>query len=644
MPALVSINAHVQNIERVTGYPPNHLVPRATAKIKWQLDRLDAIYHSVLPEIKGLEDELRELTARQDGLRRTLEAADTRNFKLTCAKKEIADEADGWKATASEREAALQRQKSEIEELASEHQKLDESHRKLESERLTVDAGKVYLEDVLKKRDAEIGKLTAENFSLKSLAQEHGSELAKVKAENARLQGLIRQREAEMSCLATGLPYTPSSPLVPLISFPILGAPAAQAPFGGGHGEVNGRASPAPYIKQEVPDRTAPGAEVAPESGLSETPQDATEQLSQLGAGLTDILTKVFQITRPIGREHNEGLLVTFVSGLGAASSPPQIEDTPATYFWELKESWTADPIIPAELHPTLEEQFAHLLLLFPFPTATTDGDNFEHDQPEISPAIFHLLASLLNSLIKADHSVSPRAGLAFLETMAAQSASLSQHPHQHHNYHSVLTTPAPLASTSPDPAESNSSYTYTVVLAIMLCELCGVLERRFPGWEKKCGNSWDIAGVMGLGFQRAVEDTPLGRLAAALQLQLRDQGGSVASVREVLAARCGDRFCSFPRPQQVTELETRRGDEGGSVEESEMGLLHCDEERFLMVDLGERSLRLVDCQLADHERNREERRKLDLMVVKGKEELWKLDAAPREVAAFWFKYVMGGV
>ena len=64
------------------------------------------------------------------------------------------------------------------------------------------------------------------------------------------------------------------------------------------------------------------------------------------------------------------------------------------------------------------------------------------------------------------------------------------------------------------------------------------------------------------------------------------------------------------------------------------------------MIDFEERSLRAVECRLAGMRPNAAEPRKLDLIVARkdgvAEEELFRLAAAPRDVAAFWVKYAMG--
>lgn len=86
------------------------------------------------------------------------------------------------------------------------------------------------------------------------------------------------------------------------------------------------------------------------------------------------------------------------------------------------------------------------------------------------------------------------------------------------------------------------------------------------------------------------------------------------------------------------------------------MGLLHCGGEsgEFLMVDFQERAIRVVDCRLARVRPNAAEPRKLDLIVAREgvgtagreegdeEEELFRVTAAPRDVAAFWVRYAMG--
>jgi hypothetical protein len=98
----------------------------------------------------------------------------------------------------------------------------------------------------------------------------------------------------------------------------------------------------------------------------------------------------------------------------------------------------------------------------------------------------------------------------------------------------------------------------------------------------------------------------------------------------------CLNEFCVFPKQSA----------DGGA--QTEIGLLHCGEGSgcFLIIDLAERSFRLVACRLASMQPNAAEPRKFDLVVMRAgeeeeEEELFKVEAAPRDVAAFWLRYAM---
>jgi hypothetical protein len=92
---------------------------------------------------------------------------------------------------------------------------------------------------------------------------------------------------------------------------------------------------------------------------------------------------------------------------------------------------------------------------------------------------------------------------------------------------------------------------------------------------------------------------------------------------------------------------------DGGDGGRKEMGLLHCgggeSSDFFLMIDFAERAFRVVACQLAGMPTNAAEPRKFDLTVARAAgdgqgegEELFRLVAAPRDVATFWLGHVYG--
>jgi hypothetical protein len=664
---MTNILAHAESIDqgmikaRLSSTHPGY---RTTAKIRSELDRLADVYSPMVVEVEGMEvalkdfasredelnrdhadaesmafklscvrEELRQSASREEGLKRNLEECKGKAFQLECANKELSEYAsrekalkrdlndlkavhyklsraekelvefasregrlgrdlndaqetirnlnetikelngrvDDFKATAAERETELHQLRYEVENLGTKHRHLESSHQELQSERVIMLAEKLYLERAARERDADVENSTSENLRLQTLVQEREAELEKTKIDILRLQGFIRDREEELAAL----PITPLSPLAP------FSAPGAQMhfPLHTRHTVPPSSDPPAPYIKQEVPDQTSSTTGITPSTPV-EQPQDPAQQLSQLEVGLVDILGKAFHTSRPHG--YNDAI-VSFISRLGAAPEPSQINVVQPTSFWQVQDSWTTNPATRTELRPTLEERFAHLLLLFP------PGD--------ITPAQTPTAFAILTSLITADHSLSPRAGLAFLQTMST--------------YH-----PPPTTTTLEE-----TTTTTTTLLSILLCELCRTLQHTFP--SAPTIRPWDINSILGPEAHDTVAKLPLGRLAAALA----ESDRSETTLKERLAASCGDKFCSFSQPDG-------RG---------EMGLLYCDEGQFLMVDFEGRGLRMVECGLADMERNAGERRKWDLSVVSVEGEmLFRLEAAPGEVAAFWVQWVYG--
>lgn len=602
------------------------LAYRVPPHIHWQLNRLADDYRSMIMKAAEAEHELREAMVRENALRMDLEDSRTAAFKLTCAKKDLTVKVDDLKAAVAEAERERDRAREEAGEWKARHGELDTKCKDAQSKYQKAVAEKVQLECALQERDAEARKLASEQLAMQRLVQERDAELAEAKAENVRLQGLIRQREAEISSLTAAALPTPVSPLVPLVSFPIPGAPPiTQDPLQGGHSAVepprsSPRSSPAPFIKQEAPDQGAAAATGAAQASPTEQPQDAAQQLYHLGAGLANILGKVFGVS-----DCSTGCkdaVVDFIARLGAAPAPTSINTTPAAGFWELKQPWTVDDTPPSALRPTVEEQFTHLCLLLPLITGQDDGRDHA--------AAFRVLTELISSLIKADHASSPQAGLAFLETMAT-----------------VTATPDPKTKTL-----ANHINPAKAMLAVMLCELCRALEHTFPD-APRC--PWDMGNILGPGWcgaaAAAVEKQPLGWLASALC----DDPGRMAGahwLRDRLAATCGDRFCAF----LSSGLEG--ADKDGGESRREMGLLYCggpgegegegcsanSSPAFVVVDFTEKSFRLVDCRLAAMAPNASEPRKLDLTVSRDGVDLFRVLAAPRDVAAFWVKYAMGDI
>ncbi len=137
------------------------------------------------------------------------------------------------------------------------------------------------------------------------------------------------------------------------------------------------------------------------EPAPAEQPQDPAQQLCHLGTGAATILSQLFHITHPIPPS-NTTALSNFLSHLGAADAP---RPTP-TYQprgspnkpWHLHPPWLPTHTAPpALLHTTLEGQFAHLCLLFPFSTPRTN--TIAPTDPETFPLLTALLTSLLATL-----------------------------------------------------------------------------------------------------------------------------------------------------------------------------------------------------------------------------------------------------
>lgn len=746
-----NIFAHVQNIEAVildSGYTPSHPISRAAARIKAQLNRLGDVYHSMGTEVEGMVHELDQFAAREDQLKRELDDSRAANFKLSCANKDLADQVHDFQCTAAETELELRRLKRTSQDLEAKHERLEADHRGLEEERKKMGAEKLWLEDtvrkqggelenaadenrrlqgIVQKRDEEIEGLKSDSLGLQTLVHQRGVEAEGARAEVMRLQSLLHENEARLSSLAA-LPTTPLSPMISLGSYFSGGAVIPQL--------LPPRpVSPLPYIKQEAPEQTPPEvpffseppAEQLQDQGQplyqpAAQPQDATQLLHQLGTGTANILAKLFHINHPVA---HTPVLITFLTRLGAAPDSPLSSNNPVRTTsrrpWHLQPPWLPTPSQAPIIHPTLEEQFTHLCLLFPFLSITTTVATTSTTNPTTDPTdptTFSCLLALLTNLTKADHSASPHAAEAFLQTVAALfpprfCRTAGDAP-------TTTTVPAATATAATAAMAQMQHHsgkgqrdtalrtTRTVLLAVMLCELCRVLDCAFSSRSNSDGGTvvggggrgrqWDVADFLGpevWGFGVGPGGmTPLRRFAAALSewngmnCDGRSHDGETGGegLKERMARECGDQFClvrttavappdrpdgeqpaadgssssSSPNPRIDTDTATAATTDSGAAprEATEIGLLHCgpDGGEFLMLDFEARGIRVVDCALAGMRPNAAEPRKLDLIVARagdaaaregrteGEELLWTAAAAPRDMAAFWVRYAMGDV
>ncbi|KAH6631326.1 hypothetical protein F5144DRAFT_215078 [Chaetomium tenue] len=661
-----SIFAHVQNIKSIatnSGYSPTHPIPRAVLRIQEQLDRLNDVYDAIGDEVDRMVGELDQSAEREESLRKELDDCKTTNFKLTCGKKDLSEEVRDLKSAAAETEVELRRLKSDKEDREAEHARLEASVCELQEERRKTGAEKLWLEDTVRKRDLSFEKASADNrrmeslvkerdeeveglksnnLGLQSLVQQREAEAEAARAESLRLQGLIRTKDAQIASLAAA-PITPLSPRAPSGQFFYSAGPAlTTAPRD--HALPPRTSSPLPYIKQEAPDSTPPGVTQVPPVLPAEKSQALIQPLSHLGAGAADVLGRLFDIDQ--ATPYDNPLLTRFLNHLGAApeASSITITQSTTTQFWTLSDPWTTHSPPQPNLRGSLEEQFTHLCLLFPDPDPDFDSDyddvhednnndsDNENDNDTPNPFTVHLLTSLLTALTKADYSTSPRAAWAFLQAMSVPPPLLPRPP-------PVPASAFPSTSTPPP-----TTATQTALLRMMLAELCRALAAALqmtpgpmaaPLWWRQRQQQLD-------GIECQVSPVP--RLAGLLRDVDRfvAADGGLRALRDGLGG-CGDGFCSFPY-----------SDGQSGEREKEVGLLHCGggSSSFLMIDFGERSLRVVECRLAGMRPNAAEPRKLDLIVVREghgendgavvEEELFRLAAAPRDVAAFWVKYAMG--
>ena len=283
---------------------------------------------------------------------------------------------------------------------------------------------------------------------------------------------------------------------------------------------------------------------------------------------------------------------------------------TQAGGHWEVQEPWLTGEAMELQARVrqvantnSVDEQFMRLCSLV------------EHlRNPAETPNLLEAaIPTLAASLMKADFSSSSAAAMAFLETMRSLPP--------------------------PSPAVGQAFNTRRAALALMICELCRVLERTLPDAKRSI---WKIGSILGPDAQAVAEKLPIGKLADNLSY-----GASAHLTKTHLAAECGDRFCILPvpgvegRPQREIGLlypggESREG-------EAEEG------QHFLMIDFAGPALRLVDSSLADMKDMRAtkaESLRYDLAISRDEGdrevELFHVAAAPKKVFMFWVNYVQG--
>ncbi|KAK0746888.1 hypothetical protein B0T18DRAFT_412726 [Schizothecium vesticola] len=407
----------------------------------------------------------------------------------------------------------------------------------------------------------------------------------------------------------------------------------------GRFGEAGGSAQePSPYIKQEprqfqlsTPTTSSgpgfpmsssraisidtlpspspgPGGQVQTMSLPAPESSDLAHLSHLLNEGLSFLIRKILEWDLSQNKVVIDFVANIILSRIAADTCRPAV--TRAKGHWEVQEPWLTGEAMELQARVrqvantnSVDEQFMRLCSLV------------EHlrNPAETPNLLVAAIPTLVASLMKADFSSSSATAMAFLET------TRSLPP--------------------PSPAVGQAFNTQRAALALMICELCRVLERTLPDAKRSI---WKIGSILGPDAQAAAEKLPIGKLADNLSY-----GPSAHLTKTHLAAECGDRFCILPvpgvegRPQREIGLLYPGGESReGEAEEGQY---------FLMIDFAGPALRLVDSSLADTKDTRAtkaESLRYDLAISRdegGREvELFHVAAAPKKVFMFWVNYVQG--
>lgn len=304
----------------------------------------------------------------------------------------------------------------------------------------------------------------------------------------------------------------------------------------------------------------------------------------QLGFGITTFVGSLPKIGLPqdqpsAGRRLNP-VLTEFMFNLGSFADRADVAVSPVEGFWRLELPWTTKPPRHITLPSKIDEQFVKLCLLIPYLKSRS--------RDEISCAIVRLIISLM----KADHSSAPHAGMAFLAAM--RSTKLA--------------------------AEVQNLDIQNTALAIALCEFCRFLQETFTELPH---TTWDIGNILGSEAQGSLKATPIGSLSTCLANLHRSD---TLALRKRLTTACGDKFC-------FASVDKRPEDK------KELGFLSCDDsEAFLLLDSGEKTIRFVDRTLAYALHHGDQSKSL---VIKRSDDdvLEDIPDAPHNVRIFWVKY-----
>jgi len=303
----------------------------------------------------------------------------------------------------------------------------------------------------------------------------------------------------------------------------------------------------------------------------------------QLGFGSTSFLSNLLDIElayeQPSNGRRSSSVVTEFLFNLGSLANRADAAVSRVEGFWKLQPPWTSEPISTMAARKSIEARFVQLCLLIPHLKSGSRGK------------IWSTTIKLIQSLMIADHASAPHAGMAFLVAMR---------------------------STCPVAKVQNLNV-QNVAIAIALCELCRFLQQSFTDIPQA---TWDIGDILGSEIQGSATITPIGRLSACLaNLHRRD----TSTLRKQLATKCGDKFCF--------------SSVGKQPDRQELGFLSCDDnENFLLLNFGKRTIRFVDRNLA-YAILSEDGKKHLLVKMSDENVLLDIPDAAHDVRRFWVNY-----
>ena len=346
---------------------------------------------------------------------------------------------------------------------------------------------------------------------------------------------------------------------------------------------------PRALIQPEASDSLPPSSPLSvPPTHTTPVVADAEDRRTnckyeQLGFGSTSVLSNFLGIElayeQPSNGRRSSPIVTEFLFNLGSLANRADAAVSRVEGSWKLQLPWTSKLISTMAARNSLEARFVQLCLLIPHLKSGSRGK------------IWSTTIKLIHSLMIADHASAPHAGMAFLAAMR---------------------------STCP-VAKVRNLNVQNVAISIALCELCRFLQESFTDIPQA---TWDIGDILGSEIQDSVTITPIGRLSACLaNLHRRD----TSTLRKQLATKCGDKFCF----SSVGRQPDRR----------ELGFLSCDDnENFLLLNFGQRTVRFVDRNLA-YAILSEDGKKHLLVKMSDEKVLLDIPDAAHDVRRFWVNY-----